>query len=66
MSEAITEIPDGPYYLYYKLGSETGKFNEMLIFTSTSEKYTIYTVPLSPANQSKYRISIVDAKDFPQ
>jgi len=65
-SGAITEIPDGPYYLYYRLGNSSGRFDEMLEFVTTSDTYSILTVTLYPVQGGNARTSEVDEKDFPK
>jgi len=65
-SGAITEIPDGPYYLYYRLGNHSGRFDQLLEFVTTSDSYSIKTVTLYPVKGGNAKTSEVDEKDFPK
>ena len=65
-SGAITEIPDGPYYLYYKVGNSSARFDETLEFTTTSDKYSAWTVTLYPVKGGNAKTSEVDEKNFPK
>jgi hypothetical protein len=65
-SGAITEIPDGPYYLYYRSGNSSGRFDQMLEFVTTSDTYSIMTVTLYPVKGGNAKTSEVDEKDFPK
>lgn len=65
-SGAITKIPDGPYYLYYRLGNQSGRFDQLLVFVTTSDSYSIKTVTLYPVKGGNAKTSEVDEKDFPK
>lgn len=65
-SGAFTEIPDGSYYLYYRLGNSSGRFDQMLEFVTTSDSYSIKTVTLYPVKGGNAKTSEVDEKDFPK
>lgn len=64
-SGAITQIPDGPYYLFYKVGNTSNRFDEMLDFHTTSNEYTVITVTLNPVAGGTASTSVIDERDFP-
>ena len=65
-SGVITEIPDGPYYLYYKVGDSSGRFDEAFEFATTGDTYKTWTVTLYPVKGGNAETSEVYEKDFPK
>lgn len=64
--DTITNIPDGPYYLYYKIGNHSGRFDDPIEFTSTQDTYSTVKITLYPVKGGTAKTSEIDEKDFPK